>query len=168
MSLALRRAEPRAVDFLLDLLTDADTEPFLGRAGWSHADVLADVERSAGEPEEFGWFVFELDGEPAGCASFRRSSEKNRIAEAGRFAVAPRLRGRGVGVDAARLFQRHLLRELGFHRIEVKVYGFNARAVAHAERAGYVREGVKRRAYLKGGAWQDAVLFALLEEDLDG
>jgi len=130
--------------------------------------VLADVERSAREPEEFGWFVFELDGEPAGCVSFRRSSEKNRIAEAGRFVVAPRFRGRRVGVEAARLFQRHVLRELGFHRIEVQVYGFNARAVAHAERAGYVREGVKRRAYLKGGVWQDAVLFALLEEDLDG
>ena len=129
--------------------------------------MLADVERSAREPEEFGWFVFELDGEPAGCVSFRRSSEKNRIAEAGRFVVAPRFRGRRVGVEAARLFQRHVLRELGFHRIELKVYGFNERAIAHAEASGYIREGVKRRAYLKDGEWVDAVLFALTAEDLE-
>jgi hypothetical protein len=30
-----------------------------------------------------------------------------------------------------------------------------------------VREGVKRRAYLKEGEWVDAVLFALTCEDLD-
>jgi RimJ/RimL family protein N-acetyltransferase len=29
-----------------------------------------------------------------------------------------------------------------------------------------VREGVKRRAYLKSGEWQDAVLFSLLQEEL--
>ena len=29
-----------------------------------------------------------------------------------------------------------------------------------------MREGVKRKAYLKDGEWQDAVLFALLREDL--
>jgi len=60
-----------------------------------------------------------------------------------------------------------VLRDLGFHRIELKVYGFNARAIAHAEASGYIREGVKRRAYLKDGEWVDAVLFALLAEDLD-
>jgi hypothetical protein len=30
-----------------------------------------------------------------------------------------------------------------------------------------VREGVKRKAYLRNGEWQDAVLFALLREDLE-
>ena len=62
-------------------------------------------------------------------------------------------------------FQRHLLVDLGFHRVELQIYGFNERALAHAERCGYVREGVKRRAYLKGGEWQDAVLFSLLRAE---
>jgi len=31
---------------------------------------------------------------------------------------------------------------------------------------GFVREGVKRRAYMRHGEWQDAVLFSLLREDL--
>lgn len=169
MSVALRRAEPGDVGFLVDLIADEDTRPFLGnRAADTREQALADVERSGREPDAYGWFVIEVDGEPAGCVAFTRTSEVHRIAEAGRFAVHPRFRGRGVGVEAARAFQRLLLRELGFHRIELKVYGFNERAIVHAERSGYVREGVQRRAYLKNGEWQDAVLFSLLEEDLDG
>ena len=66
-----------------------------------------------------------------------------------------------------RFLQRYLLGELGFHRLELACYGFNEAAIRHAERVGFVREGVKRRAYLRHGDWQDAVLFALLQEDLD-
>jgi RimJ/RimL family protein N-acetyltransferase len=163
----LRRAEPRDADFLLALITDEDTRPFLGnRAADTRERVLGDIERSQREPDAYGWFVGELDGEPVGCVAFERVSEQHRIAEAGRFAIDPRVRGRGHGDALARAFQRHVLRDLGFHRIELKVYGFNERAIAHAERCGYVREGVKRRAYLKDGEWVDAVLFSLLEEEL--
>jgi RimJ/RimL family protein N-acetyltransferase len=164
MAVALRRARPDDADFLLALVTDEDTRPFLG--GQAERDVPAQIERSEREPEAFGWFVIEVDGEPVGCLAFHRVSEQHRIAEAGRFALLPRFRGRGLGEEAARMFQRHLLRDLGFHRIELQIYGFNERAIAHAERCGYVREGVKRRAYLKSGEWQDAVLFSLLPEDL--
>ena len=128
--------------------------------------VAAEIERSTAEPEAFGWFVVEVDGERAGSVVFHRTNERNRIAEAGRFAIHPSFRGRGIGVEAAQAFQRHLLLDLGFHRIELQIYGFNERAIAHAARCGYVREGVKRRAYIKHGEWQDAVLFSLLQEDL--
>jgi putative acetyltransferase len=168
VSLALRRARRDDADFLLELVTDEDTQPFLGMAERTREAVLGDVERSEREPDAFGWYVFELDGEPVGCVSFRQTNERNRIAEAGRFAIHPRHRRRGIGVEAARLFQRHVLRDLGFHRLEIQIYGFNERAIAHAERSGYVREGVKRKAYVKFGEWQDAVLFSLLQEDLDG
>src|SRR5262249_34930415 len=107
------------------------------------------------------------DGEAAGSVAFHVVNERNRIVQAERFAIAPQLRAQGIGIEAARLFQRYLLVELGFHRVELQGYGFNERAIAHAERPGYVREGVKRKAYLKDGEWQDAVLFSLLREDID-
>ena len=168
MNVRLRRATQEDVDFLVALIVDEETRPVLGnRAADTHEQARADVVRSQGDPAAYGWFVIEVDGERAGCVAFERVSEQHRIAEAGRFVLQPRFRGSGIGVDAARAFQRHLLRDLGFHRIELKVYGFNERALVHAERAGYVREGVKRRAYLKDDEWVDAVLFALTEEDLD-
>ena len=166
MSVELRRARRDDAGFLLDLITGDDTRPFLGgRAGDSLEDVLADIDRSECEPDAFGWFVAEANGERVGSIAFHRVNERHRIAEAGRFAIDPRVRGRGLADEVARAFQRHLLVELGFHRVELQIYGFNERAIAHAERVGFVREGVKRRAYLKHGEWQDAVLFSMLAED---
>ncbi len=167
MSVELRRARLDDADFLHELITDDDTRPFLGgRAGDTREVVTAEIERSTREPESFGWFVIEVDGERAGCVTFHRQNERNRIAEAGRFAIHPSFRGRGIGTEAARRFQRHLLVDLDFHRVELQIYGFNERAIAHAESCGYVREGVKRKAYVKHGEWQDAVLFSLLQEEL--
>ena len=162
--IALRRATADDVDFLVELVNDDDTRRYLGnRVSDTREAALADIARP---PDEFGWYVIEVDGERAGCVAFERVSEQHRIASAGRFAVHPDFRERRIGVEAAQLFQRLLLGELGFHRVELQIYGFNERAIAHAERAGYVREGVKRRAYLKDGEWIDAVLYALTEEDL--
>ena len=167
MTVRLRRAKPTDAEFLFELIGDEETRVFLGgRTGESIEDVRADIERSEREPEVFGWFVAEVDGEPAGCAAFQVVSERNRIVEGRRLAVHPRFRGRRLGDDIARLFQRHVLGELGFHRLELQVFGFNERAIAHAERVGYVREGVKRKAYMKLGEWQDAVLFSMLQEEL--
>jgi RimJ/RimL family protein N-acetyltransferase len=167
MTVEVRRARRDDADFLLELMTNEDTRPFLGgRAGETHDEVIAEIERSDREPDAFGWFVIEADGEGAGCVAFHRVNERNRIVEAGRFAIHPSFRGRRIGIEGARAFQRHLLVDLDFHRVELQIYGFNERAIAHAEASGYVREGVKRKAYLKNGEWQDAVLFSLLREEL--
>jgi RimJ/RimL family protein N-acetyltransferase len=163
----IRRARADDADFLLELTLGDETRPFLGLpAELTREDMLEEIARSEREPQAFGRFVIEAGGERVGSVGFRLLNERSRIAEAGRFAIHPSHRGRGLGDEAARLFQRHLLVDLDLHRIELQVYGFNERAIAHAERTGYVREGVKRRAYLKDGEWQDAVLFALLREDL--
>jgi RimJ/RimL family protein N-acetyltransferase len=168
VAVELRRANPSDVDFLIELVVDDDVRPFLGpRTAATRDAVLEEIERSLAEPEAFGRFVIELDGEPAGALGFRVQSEPNRIARLEKLAVHPRFRGRRLADDAARLFQRLLLEELGFHRLEMEIYGFNERACAHAERSGFTREGRKRRAYRKDGEWVDSVLYAILAEDLD-
>ena len=167
MPVELRRAKPPDAGFLLELLADGDVRPFMGpRSATTRDEVLEEIERSQAEPERFGRFVIELDGEPAGMLGFHVANERSRIARLERLAVHPRRRGRRLADDAARLFQRLLLEELGFHRLELEIYAFNERACAHAERVGFVREGQKRKAYLKDGAWVDTVLYALLAEDL--
>ena len=167
MSVELRRANRSDAEFLLELVTDDDTQPFLGGPReTSLEDVLADIDRSAREPELYGWLVAESGGERVGCALYNVANERNRIVEGRRLAVHPRFRGRRLGDDIARAFQRLVLGELGFHRLEIQVYGFNERALAHAERVGYVREGVKRQAYRKFDEWQDAVVFSMLQDEL--
>jgi RimJ/RimL family protein N-acetyltransferase len=164
---AIRRARPEDAAFLAGLSGHDDVEPFLGgRTATDEVSVLEEIERSLAEPEAYGRFVVEVDGERAGMLGFVRWNERSRIARLGGLAIHPDFRGRRLADEAARMFQRHLLGELGFHRLELEIYAFNERAVAHAERAGFVREGLRRKAYLRHGTWNDAVLFGLTAEDL--
>jgi RimJ/RimL family protein N-acetyltransferase len=171
VNVRLRRAEPDDVDFLAELVTHEDVEPYLAVVRPRDRDGLLDeIERSQREPEEFGRFVIEVerDGtwERAGVMGFEVANRRSRIANLGNLAVHPDFRGRRLSDEAARLFQRHLLLEAGFHRLQLEIYGFNERAQAHAERAGFVREGVRRRAYWRHGEWVDGVLYGLVREDL--
>jgi RimJ/RimL family protein N-acetyltransferase len=164
----IRRAEPGDLDFLLELMTHDEVEPFLAvirprdRGG-----MVAEIERSQAEPQEFGRFVIEVDGQPAGLMGFQVANRRSRIADLGSLAVNPSFRGRRLADEAAQLFQRHLLDDLGYHRLQLEIYGFNERALAHAERAGFIREGVRRKAYWRNEEWVDGVIYGLVREDLE-
>jgi len=163
----LRRAEPADVEFVTGLLAHEQVEPFLSmHRGRGRADVLERIERSQREPATVGVFVIEDDGFHAGVMEFGTFSERSRIADLGGLALHPDFRGRGLAEEAARMLERHLLLDLGFHRLQLEVYGFNERAIAHAERVGFTREGVKRKAYRRHGQWADGVLFGLVRDDL--
>jgi RimJ/RimL family protein N-acetyltransferase len=165
---AIRRARSDDLDFLVELVAHEEVEPFLAAGRPHDREALADdIERNASEPEAHGLFVIEVDGHLAGTMRFSSRGGRNRIADLGGLAVHPDFRGRRVADEAARLFQRHLFDELGFHRLQLEVYGFNERAMEHAERVGFVLEGRKRRAYERHGEWVDGVIYGLTVEDLE-
>ena len=164
----LRRAKPADVDFLLELMTHEDVDPYMAVVRPRDREaILAEIERSEVEPEDYGRFVIEVDGRPAGQMGFEVANRRSRIANLGSLAVHPDFRGKRLADRAARLFQRHLLFELGYHRLQLEIYGFNERAQRHAERAGFVREGVRRKAYDRHGEWVDGVIYGLVREDLE-
>jgi RimJ/RimL family protein N-acetyltransferase len=172
MSVRIRRATADDVDFLLELANHEDVEPFMSVVRPRDRDgVLEEIERSEREPQDAGRFVIEVEEEGAwrraGAMGFSVANRRSRIANLGGLATHPDFRGRRIADDAARLLQRHLLCELGFHRLQLECYGFNERAIRHAERSGFVREGVKRKAYLRHGEWVDGIIFGLLKEDLE-
>lgn len=165
---SIRRATADDVDFLVELVQHEDVEPFLGAVSAKNREAIAaEVERSEREPHDFGRYVIEVDGERAGVMGFELANRRSRIAHLERLAVHPSFRGRRVADDAARVFQLHLVRDLGYHRLQLEIYGFNERAIRHAERSGFVREGARRRAYWRHGDWADGVQFGVLAEELD-
>jgi RimJ/RimL family protein N-acetyltransferase len=167
VTVSIRRARADDADFLVELTTHEEVDPFLSaRRAITREEVLAEIEWSEREPEEFGRFVVEVDGARAGAMGFEVANRRSGIARLGGLAVHPDFRGRKLSDEAARLLQRHLLLELGYHRLELEIYGFNERAMRHAERSGFVREGVKRKAYDRHGEWVDGVLYGLIREDL--
>jgi RimJ/RimL family protein N-acetyltransferase len=167
VNVAIRRARPDDVDFLVELTTHDEVDPFLSaRRATSRDELLEEIERSTAEPDDFGRFIVEVDGQRAGVMGFAVSNKRSRVARLGGLAIHPDFRGNRISDEAARLFQRQLFDELGYHRLELEIYGFNERAMRQAERSGFVREGVKRKAYHRHGRWVDGVLYGLLEEDL--
>jgi RimJ/RimL family protein N-acetyltransferase len=168
VSITIRRAEPADVDFLVELMTDEDVEPYMAVVRPRDREgMLAEIERSQVEAEQFGRFVIEVDGERAGLMGFEIANRRSRIANLGSLAVHPDFRGQRLADEAAQLFQRHLIFDLGFHRLQLEIYGFNERAQRHAERAGFVREGVRRKAYWRNDEWVDGVIYGLVREDLE-
>lgn len=168
MSVSIRRARTDDVDFLVELTTNEDVDPYLAaRRATTREEILAEIARSEREPQEYGRFIVEADGKRAGVMGFEVANRRSRVANLGGLAVHPDFRGRRISDEAARLLQRHLIFELGYHRLQLEIYGFNERAIRHAERSGFVREGVKRKAYRRHGEWVDGVLYGLIREDLD-
>src|SRR5947208_10121467 len=164
--ISVRRARVDDLDFLVELVNHEDVEPFLGgRAGRDRDAIAAEIEWSQGNPTSYGRFVIEVDGERAGAMGFEEENRRSRIAHLERLAVHPDYRGHRVSDEAARQLQRHLVRDLGYHRLQLEIYGFNERARRHAERVGFLREGVRRSAYWRHGGWTDAFLYALLAEE---
>jgi RimJ/RimL family protein N-acetyltransferase len=168
VSVSIRRARPDDADFLVELMTHEEVDPYLAaRRSTTRDEIVEEIARSADEPERYGRFIVEVDGEPAGAMGFRLENERSRIASLGGLAIHPERRGRGLADEAARLLQRHLVFDLGYHRLQLEIYGFNERAIRHAERAGFTREGVKRKAYWRHDEWVDGVIFGLIREDLE-
>jgi RimJ/RimL family protein N-acetyltransferase len=166
----LRRAGRADTDFIVGLYSHEEVDPYMAAVRPRDRDgVRAGIERSSEEPRRHGVFVIEVEADGAwrraGVLSFDEVNRRSRIANLGGLAVHPAFRGRRVADEAARLFQRHLF-DLGYHRLQLECYGFNERAIRHAERAGFVREGVRRRAYWRHGDWVDGVLFGLVREDI--
>ena len=89
---------------------------------------------------------------------------KNRCATLG-VVVGKEYWGNGLGTEAVRLMIRYGFAEMGLHRIQLGVYGYNDRAIRAYARAGFKEEGRRSQSAYHGGRWHDEVLMAILEDD---
>jgi aminoglycoside 6'-N-acetyltransferase len=117
------------------------------------------------EPESTRWTI-EVDGRVAGLIQFWEETEpKYRHAGIDLF-VDPGLHGQGIGTEAVKRVVRHLIEELGHHRITIDPAADNAAAIRAYEKAGFSRVGVMRLAERDsdGAGWHDALLMELVVE----
>jgi len=109
--------------------------------------------------------VGEGDGEFLGVGAVPVIDREAATLELG-YVVAPAARGRGVATAALRLLTEWAFSEAGAERIELLIGVDNDASKVVAERAGYVRDGVLRSAYLKQGRRQDTELWSRLKADV--
>jgi RimJ/RimL family protein N-acetyltransferase len=120
--------------------------------------------RANGTREAFA-VVGEDDGRFLGLALAPEIDRDTATLELG-YVVAPAARGRGVATAALRLLTDWAFAEAGAERIELLISVENVASKRVAERAGYVREGVLRSAYVKPGRRDDTELWSRLKADV--
>lgn len=87
-----------------------------------------------------------------GSVYIRDVDMQHRKAEYGIFIGAEECRGKGIGSAAARLMIQYSFEQLKLHRLYLRVYADNRRAIGSYEKAGFVREG-----YLKDDVCIDEI-----------
>ncbi len=163
----LRPATPDDAAFLVALRLHPAAAPFLGVREADEAALRLELaELADADPAPAGRFVIDAAGGAVGALAWRLSNRRSRIVDLSEIVVLPEARGRGVGTAAVREACRLLVDRLDVHRFQLETYAYNEAGIRASERAGFVREGVRRQAFWRRDAWQDGVLFGLLADEL--
>lgn len=132
--------------------TQASIEKFLEQKTQSETDVL--------------FFIAHRETDALlGCCGLHHLDLRNRSATLGMYLGDPTGRGKGYGTEALRLVVRYAFDTLNLHRIELDVYEDNPQAIRCYEKAGFVREGLKRQHTFRNGRWTNTVIMAVLRDE---
>lgn len=105
---------------------------------------------------------------PLGSVYIRDIDTEHRKGEYGIFIGEDDCRGRGIGSAAAKLMIQYAFGELKLHRLFLRVYADNIRAIGSYEKAGFEREAYLKDDVFVNGVFRDMILMAVInhEEDL--
>ncbi|MFC7443145.1 GNAT family N-acetyltransferase [Laceyella putida] len=89
----------------------------------------------------------------------------NLSASISRVLVAPNKRGQGLGEHMMIQMLRIAFDQLHLHRIDLRVFDFNAGAIACYEKVGFIKEGLIRDARKMGESYWSLYQYSLLEHE---
>jgi RimJ/RimL family protein N-acetyltransferase len=161
--LKLRKAGQRDLPYLSELAFHSSVEPFLAPGARDRLPSL--VELRADDEGVQGMYVIQLEREPVGGLALQLVSEHSRICSLSGLMVNPEMRHGGIGSAAVRLACRLAFNEHGLHRVQAEVYGDNVASQRLFESVGFIREGIRRRAYWRREQWLDGVLYGILADE---
>lgn len=178
--MVLGNALLRGEKVYLNKVTQADA-PLFGQ-WFANLDLLANLNAGALVPltevDERKWieslgkenhFTFAIrtleNNDLLGTVSLQAVDWHNRCSEVGIAVGDPRYWGKGYGSDAMQVMLRYAFYELNLHRIELRVYSYNARAVRSYEKVGFRHEGSLRQAFYRDGAYHDIHVMAILQDE---
>jgi RimJ/RimL family protein N-acetyltransferase len=109
-------------------------------------------------------FAIDVGGEAVGGIRITIGTDvARRSAEIG-FWLGEAFWGRGIMTAAVRALTDHAFAHFDLCRVHAAVFAWNPASMRVLEKAGYVREGVLRRAVVKDGQVLDQVLYAIVRE----
>lgn len=102
---------------------------------------------------------------PLGSVYIRDIDRTHNKAEYGIFIGEEDARDRGIGTAAARLMLRYAFREEGLHKVFLRVFADNLRAIRSYEKVGFRREAYLREDVCIDGEYQDMIFMGILENE---
>jgi len=139
-------------------------------AGYSLEDSAAFVStRNAGweQGNHYSFVICDLrDDTFLGSVGLKVVSQFDKCADVGYWVRSSRAH-QGIAPLAVRLVARFGFQELGFHRMELVMPMENQPGWRLAAEAGAKREGILRQRKLLQGKSHDAIIYSLVEGDLD-
>ena len=148
----------------------ANREHLARRLPWAESHGFGDsveyLDRKRAQIEANDGFegAIVLDGRLVGGAGFHGVDWINRSSSIGYWLAAEAV-GRGLMSGAVRALLDHAFGAWDLHRVVIEAVVDSVRSRAIPERLGFREEAVLREAKLIRGAYEDAVLYAMLASD---
>lgn len=102
---------------------------------------------------------------PIGNCSLFDVDWRNSNAELGIMLGEKACWNQGYGSEAVKLLVRHAFKTLNLHRVWLRVFETNPRAIRSYEKAGFVHEGRKRQSEFRDGSYIDTLLMSILRNE---
>jgi RimJ/RimL family protein N-acetyltransferase len=103
-------------------------------------------------------------GQPVGSVYIRDIDKTHNKAEYGIFIGEDSARGKGYGTAAAKLMICYCFEELMLHRLFLRVYAENSRAIRSYEKAGFEKEAYLRDDVFVDGVYKDIILMGIVNK----
>lgn len=71
--------------------------------------------------------------------------------------------GKGYGTEAMSLLLTYAFLELNLHRLSLRVFSTNEKAIHLYKKIGFVQEGRVKEAVFRNGEWIDSIYMGLLQ-----
>jgi len=137
----------------LDIYHVEETEGFV-----NHVILGSDSSRS--------YIIVEKESnKPIGITSLINIDYKNRNAECIIDIGDRNSWGKGYGTEVMKLLLDYSFLEMNLHRVYLRVFSFNNKAIKLYEKIGFQHEGGSRESIFREGKWHDIIHMAIFQRE---
>ena len=112
------------------------------------------------------YIIEESEGKRAiGVTSLTNIDTKNRNAECIIDIGEKDYWGMGYGTEALKMLLDYAFLELNMHRVSLRVFSHNEKAIHIYNKLGFVKEGIMRESLYRNGIWHDIIVMGVLKKD---
>lgn len=115
--------------------------------------------------KSYSWKIVKKDsGEFIGMAGMTLSANRFRLGEIS-YELLPSQWRQGYATEVAKLLIKSGFDDFNLHKVEAGVATENIHSIRVLEKAGMMREGLRRKILPIRGEWKDNYLYAIVEDD---